>query len=173
VYDPLAKAPRKSPFEGKYTPLGACCILLTWTQRTPDWFLLRKFRITSSIASAILRCLFRQVERDRETAMREQRQPPPVNTSLVEIFQFINVGNSNFMQLLGVDLELEEPFDLSDETEQSLQSSKFTCAQLREFCRQRGLKLSGNKAELALRLASLDVTSTQSQQPNSPGDNIF
>ena len=58
VYDPLAKAPRKTPFEGKYTPLGACCILLTWTQRTPDWFLLRKFQITSSIASTILQSLF-------------------------------------------------------------------------------------------------------------------
>lgn len=137
-------------------------VLLTQTQRTPDWFLLRTFRFTSTAAAAI----FRSLSQSRHVE----------DMDLNYFLSLFGIGNNMQQQLLNMDLEVEEPLDFSHETIASLRA-RYNHAQLKEFCRQRNLRVSGNKSTLATRLILpenvSDYDDTNGEGDTAPVDRLL
>lgn len=99
--------------------------VLTDTQRTLIWFILRKFRITSSIANTILSFLYK-------TSYDEY----PIVYELLS-FPSLEENQSNDIACEALKNELKN----------------LTCKELKQRCRDRNLGVTGNKETLATRIA--------------------
>ena len=133
----ISMRPQQSTmFDGPFTRLENTCILWTSTQRTVDWHALRLFRATSTSCVSIFCSI----------AKSALQQHP----NFSYILEFFGIRHANFHLLQNIDIEMEEVDDLSHETDASLMLR--TKDNLREMCQIRNLKVSGNKADLTLRL---------------------
>jgi len=102
-------------------------IMLTESQRTPEWFLLRKFRITGTGAYAIWMLLSRYPDVDR-------------NENINAVLRILSM------------LRTHEAVDDVVFTHERL--SEMVLADLREICRNKNLAVSGTKAAVIERILS-------------------
>lgn len=129
---------------------------LTETQRTPDWFLMRKFRITGSTASRIFHHIARSSPDPQ--LVQDPVTDPHVKTVLLLLSIQCSRGVSNG--------EVVAPVLLS---RQELEAK--TCEELKSLCRDGGLPITGRKKELVERLCNGNLTDTTDQ--NSSGGELL
>lgn len=107
------------------------CWILTQCQGTPEWFVLRRFRITSSVAAPIL----------RRVAL--------VTPSRDDIVPFL----TKVLALLGVKISLVAQAE-REYTQEELLQTGMTRPMLVEICRAKNVNTSGNKATLISNILS-------------------
>lgn len=114
-------------------------IQLTASQRTPEWFLLRFGRVTGTAAWAVL-----------NNIAKHMRQPDyiasPEELDFIPIFQCLSLKYDN-AQLAPNDQEAVEDRIYTENELRSL-----TISSLKDVCRAKGLRVSGNKNDLVGRI---------------------
>ncbi|ETO65432.1 hypothetical protein F444_17258 [Phytophthora nicotianae P1976] len=124
-------------------------LILTECQRTPDWFLMRQFRITGLVAVQILRAIAKASESPDEL---EQ-------TSESRCSVYHNLAQHTSVQLvqriLGIltdSISGESRSSAGSEIPSESALGKMKNKELQQMCRDQGLTVSGNKRELISRL---------------------
>ena len=127
---------------------------VTCDQRTPTWFILREFIFSSTSAYTAL-CL-----KAKHVYIGGQNSTPNTHITVLDILGITR----HTATIRDCDVDVEQLFDISNETVDSLQ--QLTRAYLVLLCKQRRLPYSGTKLQLAQRFLSHEITS------NDPGDII-
>ncbi|GMF42848.1 unnamed protein product [Phytophthora fragariaefolia] len=137
---------------------------LTMLQRTPDWFVLRKFRIAGSVAakksSIIARCGGNSTTDD---IMIDPASDPDVNTIILLLL---------LQQRRQVSLETQEILNDGErpvERSHTKEALMKTCEELKCMCREAFLPVTGRKCGLVNRL--LGVTTVVAPEQNTSAEN--
>lgn len=109
-------------------------LMLTKTQRTPEWFLLRKFRITGTSAFAIWNLLGKQ----------SQSQHLQLDENVIAVLECIGIQH---------EVDMVEVIAIEQIYTPELLLGK-TVGELKDLCRSRHLTMTGTKALLIQRICS-------------------
>ncbi|KAG1705863.1 hypothetical protein DVH05_002427 [Phytophthora capsici] len=135
-------------------------LILTERQRTPDWFLMRQFRITGLVAVQILRAIAKASESPDELEQASENRCSVYHNlaqhTSVQLVQRI-------LGILADSISGESRSSAGSEIPSESALGKMKNKELQQMCRDQGLTVSGNKRELISRLLNgeSDTNSTK------------